>query len=86
METFTSSARTQAEGGKQKNTSKGKGKLKDKVTQPPSSDVIQDAFVKVPLSQNISLHTIKDMRREIMTITPQVLPTPPRGGVRSTQQ
>jgi hypothetical protein len=47
METLASSARTHVEGGRQKITSKGKGKLKEKVIEPPSFD----AFVEVPLNQ-----------------------------------
>jgi hypothetical protein len=47
METLASSVETQVEGGRQKMVTKGKGKLKEKVTEPPSSD----AFVEVPLSQ-----------------------------------
>jgi hypothetical protein len=39
METFTSSEGTQVEGGRQKITSKRKGKLNKKVTKPPSFDV-----------------------------------------------
>jgi hypothetical protein len=70
MEIFISSAGTQVKGGRQKNTSKGKGKLKDKTTKPPSFDLNQDTFVEVPLSQNISFQTIKDMRRERMATTP----------------
>jgi hypothetical protein len=50
METFASSARTQIEGGRWKITSKEKGKLKEKMTEPPFFDVDQDAFVDVPLS------------------------------------
>jgi hypothetical protein len=46
METFASFIGTHVEGGRQKITSKGKGKLKEKVTKPPSSD----AFTEVPLS------------------------------------
>jgi hypothetical protein len=55
MEIFISYARTQVKGGRQKNISKGKGKLKDKMTKPPSFDLNQDTFVEVPLSQNICL-------------------------------
>jgi hypothetical protein len=47
METLAISARTNVEGGRQKITSKGKGKLKEKVIEPPSFD----AFVEVPLNQ-----------------------------------
>ncbi len=75
METLISFARTQVEGASQKITSKGKGKLKEKVIKPPSSN----AFVEVPLSQ--TLQTIDDMRRERRAITPPVLPTHPLGGV-----
>jgi hypothetical protein len=49
METLISFARTQVEGASQKITSKGKGKLKEKVIEPPSSN----AFVGVPLSQTL---------------------------------
>jgi hypothetical protein len=46
METLTSFAKTQVEGGRQKMAFKGKGKLKEKVTKPPSFDT----FIKVPLN------------------------------------
>jgi hypothetical protein len=36
METLASLVGTQVEGGRQKIASKGKGKLKEKVTKPPS--------------------------------------------------
>jgi hypothetical protein len=49
METFTNSVGTQVEGGRQKIISKGKGKLKEKVTDPPS----YNAFVEVPLNQTL---------------------------------
>jgi hypothetical protein len=39
METLTSSTKIQVKGGKQKNASKGKGKLKEKRTKAPFSDV-----------------------------------------------
>jgi hypothetical protein len=55
METLASSIGTHVEGGRWKNTSKGKGKLKEKVTKPLSSNVDQDAFIKVPLNQIIGL-------------------------------
>jgi hypothetical protein len=47
METLASFAKTQVVGGRQKMASKGKGKLKEKMTKPPSSDT----FIKVPLNQ-----------------------------------
>jgi hypothetical protein len=50
METLTSSIGTHVEGGKQKIISKIKGKLKEKMTEPPSSDVDQGACVEVPLN------------------------------------
>jgi hypothetical protein len=46
METFVSSTGTQVEGGRRKMACKGKGKLKEKMTKPPSSN----AFVEVPFS------------------------------------
>ncbi len=46
METFANYAETQVEGGRGKMASKGKGKLKEKMIEPPSSD----AFVEVPLN------------------------------------
>jgi len=46
METLASSIGTQVEGGRWKIASKGKGKLKEKVTEPPSFDT----FVEVPLN------------------------------------
>jgi hypothetical protein len=46
LETLASSTKTQVEGGRKEMASKGKGKLKEKVTKRPSSD----AFVKVPSS------------------------------------
>jgi hypothetical protein len=49
METLASYARTQVEGGRQKNASKGNGKLKEEMTKPPSSD----AFVEVLLNQTL---------------------------------
>jgi len=39
METLASFVGTQVEGGRQKSTSKGKGKLKEKMTETPSSNV-----------------------------------------------
>jgi hypothetical protein len=48
MEILTSSIGTQVEGGKRKIISKGKGKLKEKMIEPPSSNVDQGAFVEVP--------------------------------------
>jgi hypothetical protein len=50
MEILTSSIGTQVEGGKRKNISKGKGKLKEKKTKPPSSNVDQDVFIEVFLN------------------------------------
>jgi hypothetical protein len=47
METFASSVETKVEGGRWKMASKGKGKLKEKVIKPPSSN----AFVEVPLKR-----------------------------------
>jgi hypothetical protein len=38
METFASSIGTQVEGKRWKNVSKGKGKLKEKMIEPPSSN------------------------------------------------
>jgi hypothetical protein len=52
---LASSIGTHVEGGRQKIVSKGKGKLKEKVTKPPSSNVDQDTFVEVPLNQTIGL-------------------------------
>jgi hypothetical protein len=74
METLASSTRTQVKGGRRKNASKGKGKLKEKVTKPPSSNVNQDAFVVVPLNQTVGLHTIKDTKREKRVLTHQFFP------------
>jgi hypothetical protein len=37
-ETLASCTKTQVEGGRQKMVSKGKGKMKEKVTKPPSSN------------------------------------------------
>jgi hypothetical protein len=45
METLASFTETQVEGGRQKMASKGKGKLKEKVTKHPS-----DTFVEVLLN------------------------------------
>jgi hypothetical protein len=55
---------------------KGKGKLKEKVTEPPSFDT----FV-VPLSY--TMQTIDDVKREKRAITPPYLPTPPPSGIWS---
>jgi hypothetical protein len=41
METLASSVETQVEGGGQKMASKGKGKLKEKVTKPPSNTFVE---------------------------------------------
>jgi hypothetical protein len=71
--TLASFAKTHVEGGRQKMASKGKGKLKEKVIEPPSSDT----FVEVPLSQ--ILYTTDDVRRERKATTSFVLPTPPNG-------
>jgi hypothetical protein len=49
IETFASSIRTHVEGGRQKITSKGKGKLKERVIAPPSFD----DFVEVLLTQTL---------------------------------
>jgi hypothetical protein len=49
METLASSTKTQVEGGRWKMASKEKGKLKEKVTKPPSFDT----FVEVPLNQTL---------------------------------
>jgi hypothetical protein len=46
MEILASFVETQVEGGRQKMASKGKGKLKEKVIKPPSSNT----FIKVPLN------------------------------------
>jgi hypothetical protein len=58
---------------------KGKGKLKEKVIEPLSSD----AFVEVPLNQ--TLETTNDVRRERNATTPLVFSTFLLGGVRSTR-
>jgi hypothetical protein len=50
MEIFVSSTRTYVEGGRWKNVAKGKGKLKEKVTKPPSFDANQKTFVEVSLN------------------------------------
>ncbi len=55
--------------------SKGKGKLKEKMTKPPSSDT----FIKVPLNQ--ILQTTDNVRKEKKDTTLLILPTPPLGGV-----
>jgi hypothetical protein len=55
MKTLTSFVGTHVEGGRQKNVSKGKGKLKEKMTKPPSSNANQDTFVEVPLNQTIGV-------------------------------
>jgi hypothetical protein len=45
METLATFAKTQVEGGKQKMASKGKGKLKEKMTEPLSSNTfIKSSF------------------------------------------
>jgi hypothetical protein len=44
MEILASYARTQVEGGRQKIASKGKGKLKEKVTKPPSFDALVEVL------------------------------------------
>ncbi len=75
METLVSFAKTQVEGGRQKMASKGKGKLKEKVTEP----LFSNTFIKVPLNQ--TLQTTDNVRRERKATTPVVLPTPPFGGV-----
>jgi len=49
METLASFAKTQVEGGRQKMASKGKGKLKEKVTEP----LFSNTFIKVPLNQTL---------------------------------
>jgi hypothetical protein len=61
-------------GGK-KITSKGKGKLKEKVIEPPSFD----AFVEVPLNQ--ILQTTDNVRRKRRATTPHVLLTLPPSGI-----
>jgi len=55
METLASSIGTHVKGGRWKNTSKGKGKLKEKMNKPPSSNVDQDAFIEVPLNHTIEI-------------------------------
>jgi len=75
MEILASSARTHVEGGRWKITCKGKGKLKEKVTEPPSSNT----FVEVSLNQ--ILQTTDDVRRERKATTPPILPTPPFSGI-----
>ncbi len=55
--------------------SKGKGKLKEKMTEPPSFDT----FIKVPLNQ--TLQTTDNVRKEKKTTTLLIFPTPPLGGV-----
>ncbi len=45
METLASFVRTHVEGGRQKITSKGKGKLKEKVIASPSSNTFVEALV-----------------------------------------
>jgi hypothetical protein len=75
METLASLARTHVKGGRQRITSKGKGKLKEKVTEPPSFDT----FVEVPLNQILQATDI--VRRERRTTTPPVLLTPPPSGI-----
>ncbi len=69
MVIIVSYARTHVEGGRWKNTYEGKGKLKEKKTEAPSSDVGQDAFIEVPLNQ-LNLHITKDMRRDRKATTP----------------
>jgi hypothetical protein len=46
MDTLASFVETKVEGGRQKMASEGKGKLKEKLTKPPSTN----AFVEVPLN------------------------------------
>jgi hypothetical protein len=58
METFTSSAETQFECGRRKIVCKGKGKLKEKMTKPPSFD----AFVEVLMNQ--ILQTLNDVKKK----------------------
>jgi len=55
MKTLASFVGTHVEGGRQKNVSKGKGKLKEKIAKPPSSNANQDTFVEVPLNQTIGV-------------------------------
>jgi hypothetical protein len=49
MDILSSFTRTQVEGGKWKNISKGKMKLKEKGMGAPFLDANQEAFVNVPL-------------------------------------
>jgi hypothetical protein len=49
------------------------------------SNVNQNAFVEVPLSQTLSLQTINKMKRKRRATTPPILPTPPFDGIKSTQ-
>jgi hypothetical protein len=58
METFTSSVGTQFQGGRRKIVCKGKGKLKEKMTKPPSFY----AFVEVPLNQ--IMQTLNDVKKK----------------------
>jgi hypothetical protein len=44
METLTSFVETQVEGGRWKVASKGKGKLKEKMVEPPSFDAFMEVF------------------------------------------
>jgi hypothetical protein len=64
METLTSSIGTHVEGGRRKIISKVKGKLKDKMIKPPSSDANQSTFVEVPLNQILGLQTTYNMVRK----------------------
>jgi hypothetical protein len=55
--------------------SKGKGKLKEKVTEP----LFSNNFIKVPLNQ--TLQTTDNVRRKRKATTLFIHPTPPLGGV-----
>jgi hypothetical protein len=80
METLVSSTESQVEGGRRTMASKGKGKLKEKVIEPPYFNT----FVDVPLSQ--ILYITDDVRRKRRATTSFVPPTLPLSGVQTTRQ
>jgi hypothetical protein len=55
IKTLAGSVGTHFECGRRKNASQGKGKLKEKVIEPPSCDANQETFVEVPLNQIVGL-------------------------------
>jgi len=55
METLASSIGTHVEVGRQKIISNVEGKLKEKMIEPPSSNVNLNTFVEVPSNQTLGL-------------------------------